>query len=104
MADFATAQLLTDWDAILTQSGTLTATTGGVTFDGVWAQRADALADFEEQIRDEKRFTILTTFTQLATAPTTRQTLVRSGVTYFVEAVRTDAEAACIEFDVRTVI
>ncbi len=104
MSDFDTSQLLTDWDGILAAAGSLTAVTGGVTFDGVWAQRVDALADLEEQMRDEKRFTVFTTYTELPTPPTTRQTVVRSGVTYVVESVRTDAEQAGIEFDVKTVI
>lgn len=104
MADFDSTQLLTDWDDILGQTGTLTAVTGGVTFDGVWSQRQDALADLEEQLRDEKRFTVFTTFTELPTAPTVRQTVIRSGVTYAVESVRTDAEGAGMEFDVKTIL
>ena len=104
MGDFDTADLLADWDDVLSRAGAVTASLGGVTFSGVWAQRTDALADLEEQIRDEKRFTIFTTFTELATAPATRQTLVRSGVTYVVETVRTDAELCAIEFDVKTIL
>lgn len=103
MSDFDSTQLLSDWDSVLNAAGSLTATTGGVTFDGVWAQRNDALAQLEEQLRDEKRFTVFTTYTELATPPTTRQTVVRSGVTYFVEAVRLDAEGVGIEFDVKTI-
>lgn len=104
MSDFASDQLLDDWDGILGTAGTLTGTTGGVSFAGVWSQRNDALAQLEEQIRDEKRFTVFTTYTQLATPPTTRQTVVRSGVTYVVESVRIDAEGAGIEFDVKTAL
>lgn len=104
MSDFATADLLDDWDSILAVAGSVTATTGGVTFSGVWAQRADSLADFQEQLRNEKRFTIFTTFTELPTAPTMRQTLVRAGLTYAVEAVRTDAELVGMEFDVKSIL
>jgi hypothetical protein len=104
MSDFGTEQLLSDWNDILPRAGSLTAVTGGVTFSGVWSQRLDALADYEEQYRNEKRFTVFTTFTELATPPSTRQTVVRSGVTYQVEAVRADAEAAGMEFDVKTVL
>ena len=104
MGDFDTDQLLDDWDGVLARAGSLTATTGGVTFSGVWAQRIDALAALEEQIRDEKRFTVATTFTQLPTPPIMRQTVVRSGVTYVVEAVRQDAEGAGMEFDVKRVM
>jgi hypothetical protein len=104
MSDFDTSTLLDDWDAILGCAGSLTATTGGVTFSGVWSARADMLADMEEQLRDERRFTVFTTCTELPTAPAVRDTVMRSGVTYVVEAVRTDAEAVGIEFDVRKVL
>lgn len=104
MGDFDTTNLLADWNGVLSTAGALTATTGGVTFSGVWAERVNAFADINDQLRDEKRFTVATTFTELATLPTVRQTLVRSGVTYTVEAVRNDAELACIEFDVKRVI
>jgi hypothetical protein len=104
MGDFDTSQLLDDWDGVLSRAGSVTAVLAGVTFDGVWAQRVDALADLDEQMRDEKRFTIFTTFTELTTPPVSRQTLVRAGVTYVVESVRTDAEGACIEFDVKAII
>jgi hypothetical protein len=104
MSDFDTADLLNDWNDVLTRAGSVTATTGGVTFFGVWAQRADVLAQLDEQIRDEKRFTIFTTFTELPTAPTTRQTVVRSGLTYVVESVRSDAELAGMEFDVLRIL
>jgi uncharacterized protein (AIM24 family) len=104
MSDFDTDQLLTDWDDVLTRAGAVTATTGGVTFSAVWAQQSDLLTDMEEQLRGEVRFTVATTYTELATLPTVRQTLVRSGVTYVVEAVRSDAELACIEFDCKKVI
>jgi len=104
MSDFDTTDLLADWNGILARAGSVTATTGGVTFDGVWAQQVDALAELDEQLRNEKRFTIFTTFTELPTAPVTRQTVVRSGVTYVVESVRTDAELVGIEFDVKTIL
>jgi len=104
MGDFDSADLLTDWDDILSRAGALTAVTGGVTFSGVWSQRTDVLTDLEEQLRDDRRFTVFTTYTELPTAPTVRQNVVRSGVTYAVEAVRPDAEAVGMEFDVRKVL
>jgi hypothetical protein len=104
MSDFDTSTLLDDWDAVLSRAGALTATTGGVTFSAVWAERQNAFADMNDQLRDEKRFTIFTTATELVTTPTLRQTLVRSGVTYVVESVRADAESVGIEFDVKRVI
>lgn len=104
MGDFDTTNLLADWDGVLSTAGALTATTGGVTFSGIWAERVNAFADINDQLRDEKRYTVGTTFTQLPTLPAMRQTVVRSGVTYVVEAIRNDAELACIEFDVKRVI
>lgn len=104
MSDFDTASLLSDWNAVLTRAGTITALTGGVTFSGVWAEQADAFSDLNDQIRDEKRFTVFTTYTQLPTIPGVRQTILRSGITYVVSAVRSDAELVGIEFDVKRVI
>lgn len=104
MSDFDEDQLLSDWDGILSSAGSLTAVTGGVTFSGVWSQRVNALAELEEQIRDEKRFTVFTTYTQLSTPPTVRQPVYRAGLTYSVEAVRTDAEGAGMEFDVKSIL
>jgi hypothetical protein len=104
MSDFDSANLLSDWNAVLGVAGSLTATTGGVTFSGVWAERADAFADMNDQLRNEKRFTVFTTTTELATIPALRQVVNRASVTYFVEAVRADAEGCGIEIDVKTVI
>jgi len=104
MGDFDTANLLADWNGVLARAGALTAVTGGVTFSGVWAERVNQFADVNDQLRDEKKFTIATTFTELPNIPTVRQTVVRAGVTYSVEAVRYDAELACLEFDVKRVI
>jgi hypothetical protein len=104
MSDFDTSTLLDDWDSVLSRAGSLDATTGGVTFSGVWAERQNSFADMNDQLRDEKRFTIFTTATELSVTPVLRQTLVRSGVTYVVESVRADAEGVGLEFDVKRVI
>lgn len=104
MGDFDSATLLSDWDDVLSRAGALTAATGGVTFSGVWAERQNAFADINDQLRDERRFTIFTTATELSVTPILRQTLVRSGVTYVVEDFRADAEGVGIEFDVKRVI
>lgn len=101
MSDFSTTDLLTDWDAVLSRAGSLTAVTGGVTFSGVWAELQDQFGDVNDQLRDEKRFVIFTTYSQLATQPSLRQTVVRSGVTYSVQSVRADAERCGMEIDVR---
>jgi hypothetical protein len=104
MGDFDTANLLADWNGVLSTAGALTATTGGVTFSGVWAERQDVLVDMHDQLRDERRFTVFTTFSELATRPSLRQTIVRAGVTYAVEGIRDDVAAVGIELDVKRVI
>ena len=48
--------------------------------------------------------TIFFLTSQMGSAPTLSQTLVRSGVTYFVEQLRFDAEASGCEMDVCKVI
>jgi hypothetical protein len=104
MSDFDTSQLVSDWDDVLSRGGSITATTDGVTFSGIWAQQGDAILDLEDQLRGEVRFTVFTTYTDLPTLPAVRQTLVRSGVTYVIEAVRSDAELAGIEFDCKKIL
>lgn len=104
MGDFDSDRLLTDWDDVLDRAGALTALCAGVTFSGVWAQRTNALAELEEQLRDEKRFTIFTTATELATTPTLRQVVTQGATGYFVEAVRADAEGCGIEIDVQQIL
>lgn len=104
MSDFDSDNLLADWNAVLSRAGSLTASTAGVTFSGVWAERTDAFADINDQLRNEKRFTVFTTVTELPTPPLLRQSIVRASVTYFVEAVRADAENCGMEIDVKTTI
>jgi len=105
MGDFDTANLLADWNAVLSRAGALTAVFGGsTTFSGVWAEQANALDFMEDQLRDEHRFTVFTTSTELPILPAPRQTIVRAGVTYVVERVRSDAELIGIEIDVKKVI
>jgi hypothetical protein len=70
---------------------------------GIWAARFSQLNEFEEQLRDERRFTIVTTFSELAATPAVRMTIARAGLTYFIEAVRNDAELVCVELDVKQV-
>lgn len=101
MSDFDTADLLADWDDVLSRAGSLTAVTGGVTFSGVWAEQTSALEIMDDQLRNEKRFAVFTTYTQLPTAPNPRQTVVRSGVTYVVESVNTDAELCGMQLNVK---
>lgn len=97
--DFDPTQLETDFSAILSQAGiTFSYLSASVT--GVWSSSRDAFADFENQRRDESKFTIFLTTSQVSTRPAQTQTLVRAGVTYFVEQVRFDAEGTGVEMDV----
>lgn len=104
MGDFDTPDLLADWDGVLTRAGAITAAFGSVTFSGVWAEQVSGLEFMEEQLRNEKRFAVFTTYTQLPTPPAPRQTITRSSVTYVVESVNTDAEACGIQLNVKRVI
>jgi hypothetical protein len=97
--DFDPTQLSTDFDAILSQAG-ITFSFLGASVTGVWSSSRDAFADFENQRRDESKFTVFLTTSQIATTPAQSQTLVRAGITYFVEQVRFDAEGTGVEMDV----
>jgi hypothetical protein len=101
--DFDPTQLSTDFDAILSQAG-ITFSYLGASVTGVWSSSRDAVADFENQRRDESKFTVFLTTSQVSTTPAQTQTLVRNGVTYFVEQVRFDAEGTGVEMDVCKVI
>jgi hypothetical protein len=104
MSDFDTSQLINDWDDVLGSAGSVTATTGGVTFSAIWAQQGDMIMDLDDQLRGEVRFTCFTTYTDLPTLPIVRQTLVRSGITYVIQSVRSDAELVGIEFDCKKIL
>jgi len=97
--DFDPTQPSTDFDAILSQAG-ITFSYLGASVTGVWSSSRDAFADFENQRRDESKFTVFLTTSQVSTTPAQAQTLVRNGVTYFVEQVRFDAEGTGVEMDV----
>lgn len=101
--DFDPAQLATDFGAILDQAG-ITFTMGGGTVTGVWAISRNVFDAFEDQRREDSKFTIFLLTSQLGSGPTLTQTLVRSGVTYFVEQIRLDAEGTGCELEVCKVI
>jgi hypothetical protein len=61
-------------------------------------------SEFEDQRRDDVKFTVFFTISQVTGTPAVTQTLVRAGVTYFVEQVRFDAEGTGCEIDVAKVI
>jgi hypothetical protein len=97
--DFDPTQLAVDFNGILDQAG-ITFTMSGTVITGVWAISRDSFSAFEDQRRDESRYTIFLLTSQLNSGPSISQTLVRSGVTYFVEQLRFDAEGTGCEMDV----
>jgi hypothetical protein len=106
VSDFDTTLLETDWSSIAGAGGSggpLTFAFGGATANGIWAARFSQLGDFEDQLRNERRFTIFTTFSELAVTPSVRMTLARLGANYFIEAVRNDAEEIGVELDIKQV-
>lgn len=101
--DFDPAQLAYDFTGILSQAG-ITFVMGGATITGVWGISRNDFTAFEDQRRDESKFTVFLLSSQMSSAPQISQTLVRSGVTYFVEQLRFDAEGTGVEIDVCKVI
>lgn len=99
LRDFPPDQLQTDFGAICEQAG-LTFSFLGSTVTGVWNNSANDLTDFEEQRRDSVKFTVFLTLNQVTTTPQVLSTLVRSGVTYFVERISFDAEGVGCEMEV----
>jgi len=101
--DFDPVQLAYDYAGILEQAG-ITFSYLGSTVTGVWAASRQEFVEFEDQRRDDVRFTVFFTTSQVTGTPAQTQTCVRSGSTYFVEQVRFDAEGTGCEIDVVKVI
>jgi len=101
--DFDPAQLAYDYDGILEQAG-ITFSYLGSSVTGVWGDSRNQFVEFEDQRRDDVKFTVFFTTSQVTGTPAVTQTLVRAGVTYFVEQVRFDAEGTGCEIDVAKVI
>lgn len=97
--DFDPVQLAYDYAGILDQAG-VTFSYLGATVTGVWASSRNLFNDFEDQRREEVKFTVFFTTSQVSTTPKQSQTLVRNGVTYFVEQVRFDAEGTGCDIDI----
>jgi hypothetical protein len=97
--DFDDATLAADWTAILSQAG-ITFSCQGSTVTGVWGPSGQAFTEFEDQRRDEVRFTVFLTTGQLGSVPAVASTLTRAGVTYFVSRVELDAEGTGLMLDV----
>ena len=101
--DFEPTQINSDFSAILEQAG-ISFTYQGAAVTGVWSAASIAFADFEDQRRDDSKFTIFLLTTSVSAAPKVTQTLSRAGITYYVERVTLDAEGAGCELGVAKVI
>jgi hypothetical protein len=101
--DFDPTQINSDFSAILEQAG-VAFTYQGVSVTGIWAAASNAFADFEDQRREDSKFTVFLLTSSVSATPKVTQTLSRAGVTYFVEQVTLDAEGAGCELGVAKVI
>jgi hypothetical protein len=101
--DFDPTQINSDFSAILEQAG-ISFTYQGAAVTGVWSAANNAFADFEDQRRDDSRFTVFLLTTSVSAVPQVTQTLSRAGITYYVERVTLDAEGAGCELSVAKVI
>lgn len=97
--DFDSTQLSADFSAILSQAG-ITFSYYGTVVTGVWTSSRNLFEDWEEQKRNADKFTVFLTTSQLSRQLAPSQTLVRAGVTYFVERVSLDAEGPGVEIEV----
>ena len=91
--DFDPAQINSDFSAILAQAG-IAFTYQGNSITGVWSSSRNAFAEFEDQRRDDSRFTVFLLTTSVSAVPQVTQTLSRAGMTYFIDRVLLDAEGA----------
>jgi hypothetical protein len=101
--DFDPTQINSDFSAILEQAG-ISFTYQGAAVTGIWSAASNAFADFEDQRRDDSKFTIFLLTSSVSAAPKVTQTLSRAGITYYVERVTLDAEGAGCELGVAKVI
>lgn len=101
--DFAAAQLEADFSAIQDQAG-ITFAIFGVTVTGVWNNSRNLFQSFEDQRRDEGRYTVFFLASQVVTAPQLTQTVSRAGVTYFIKSIEFDAEGSGVQLEVAKAI
>lgn len=101
--DFDPTQINSDFSAILGQAG-IAFTFQGVAVTGVWSSSQNVFSDFEDQRRNESKFTIFLQTSSISAAPQVAQTLARAGTTYFIERVSFDAEGTGCEIEVAKVI
>jgi hypothetical protein len=101
--DFDPALLEADFSAIQDQAG-ITFSIFGVSVTGIWANSRNVLQAFEDQRRDDGRYTVFFLASQVVTAPQLTKTLQRAGVTYFIESLEFDAEGSGVQMEVRKAI
>jgi hypothetical protein len=101
--DFDPTQINSDFSAILAQAG-ISFTYQSVAVTGIWSAASNAFADFEDQRRDESKFTVFLLTSSVSAVPQVTQTLSRAGITYYIERVTLDAEGAGCEIGVSKVI
>jgi hypothetical protein len=101
--DFDPTQINSDFAAILAQAG-ISFTYQGVAVTGVWSASRDAFSDFEDQRRDDSRFTVFLLTSSVSATPKVTQTLSLAGITYFIDRVTLDAEGAGCEIEVAKAI
>ena len=98
--DFDPTQINADFGAILDQAG-IAFTYQGAGITGVWSSSRNAFAEFEDQRRDDSRFTVFLLTSSVSAVPQVTQTLSRAGITYFIDRVTLDAEGAGCELEVQ---
>jgi hypothetical protein len=101
--DFDPTQINSDFSAILAQAG-ISFTYQGASITGVWSSSRNAFAEFEDQRRDDSRFTVFLLTTSVSAVPQVTQTLSLAGITYFIDRVMLDAEGAGCELEVQKAI
>jgi hypothetical protein len=98
--DFDPALLEADFSAIQDQAG-ITFSMFGVSITGIWANSRNVFQSFEDQRRDEGRYTVFFLASQVVTAPQLTSNVVRAGVTYFIENLEFDAEGSGVQMEVK---
>ena len=101
--DFDPTQINSDFSAILEQAG-IAFTYQGNSITGVWSSSRDAFSEFEDQRREDSKFTVFLLTSSVSATPKVTQTLSRASVTYFIERVTLEAEGAGCEISVAKVI
>lgn len=101
--DFDPTQINSDFSAILEQAG-ISFTYQGAAVTGIWSAASNAFADFEDQRREDSKFTVFLLTSSVSATPQVTQTLSRASITYFIERVTLDAEGAGCEISVAKVI